>query len=144
MQSVHRGRPPPRRGFRLADRCCYARAALPRGPPPAPTAQPWEQRLPALQAIRSFELEGRVAASDGRQGFSAGLRWRQQAGDATIDLTAPMGFGAAHIEQGARWAPVTTAQGTTLTDAAASDAAGGHSGVRAAAREPALLGARRQ
>lgn len=94
--------------------CATTRAPLP------PAAQPWEQRLVALRAITDFELEGRVAASDGRQGFSAGLHWRQQAGNATIDLSAPMGFGAAHIEQRPGELRVTTAQGTTLTDAAAS------------------------
>jgi outer membrane lipoprotein LolB len=90
--------------------------------PQAPAAaQPWEQRLPALQAISAFELEGRVAASDGKQGFSAGLRWRQRDGQATIDLSAPMGFGAAHIEQGTDALTVTTSQGVTLTQAAASE-----------------------
>ena len=120
MQSVHRGGAHRRgvaSGWLIALLC--AGCATTR-PPPAPTAQPWEQRLPALQAITSFELDGRVAASDGRQGFSAGLRWRQQAGDASIDLSGPLGFGAAHIEQRPDGLRVTTAQGTTLTDAAAS------------------------
>ncbi|HEV7986404.1 MAG TPA: lipoprotein insertase outer membrane protein LolB [Steroidobacteraceae bacterium] len=90
-------------------------------PPAAPVVlQPWEQRLPALQAITMFELDGRVAASDGKQGFSAGLRWRQQADRATLDLSAPLGFGAAHIEQGPDGLVVTTSQGVTLTDEAAS------------------------
>ena len=89
-----------------------------RGTPAA--AQPWEQRLPALQAISSFELDGRVAASDGRQGFSAGLHWRQQADGATLDLSAPLGFGAAHIQLGADGLTVTTSQGVTLTHDAAS------------------------
>jgi outer membrane lipoprotein LolB len=90
-------------------------------PPATPVVlQPWEQRLPALQAITMFELDGRVAASDGKQGFSAGLRWRQQADSATLDLSAPLGFGAAHIEQGPDGLVVTTSQGVTLTDEAAS------------------------
>jgi outer membrane lipoprotein LolB len=82
--------------------------------------QSWEQRLTALQAISTFELDGRVAASDGKQGFSAGLRWRQQADSATLDLSAPLGFGAAHIEQGPDGLTVTTSQGVTLTHDAAS------------------------
>ena len=86
-----------------------------------PAAAPWEQRLPALQAIASFEIDGKIAASDGKQGFSAGLRWRQQGDAATIDLSAPLGFGAAHIEQGPDGLTVTTAQGATLRSAAASD-----------------------
>src|SRR5476649_2707661 len=86
-----------------------------------PASASWEQRLPALQAIASFQIEGKIAASDGKQGFSAGLRWRQQGDAATIDLTAPLGFGAAHIEQGPDGLTVTTAQGATLRSAAASD-----------------------
>jgi outer membrane lipoprotein LolB len=82
---------------------------------------PWEQRLPALQAISAFELDGRVAASDGQQGFSAGLHWRQQNDTAAIDLTAPLGFGAAHIELSADNLSVTTSKGVTLTHAAASE-----------------------
>jgi outer membrane lipoprotein LolB len=87
---------------------------------PPPAAQSWEQRLVSLRAIERFDLDGRVAASDGRQGFSAGLRWHQQGASATLDLSAPMGFGAAHIEQGPEGLTVTTAQGV-LTHAAASD-----------------------
>lgn len=86
-----------------------------------PISVPWEQRLPALQAIASFEIEGKVAASDGKQGFSAGLHWHQRGDAATIDLSAPLGFGAAHVEQGPDGLTVTTAQGTTLKAAAASD-----------------------
>src|SRR5580700_3589287 len=74
-----------------------------------PATASWEQRLPALQAIASFQIEGKIAASDGKQGFSAGLRWRQHGDEATIDLSAPLGFGAAHIEQGPDGLTVTTA-----------------------------------
>jgi outer membrane lipoprotein LolB len=86
-----------------------------------PATAPWEQRLPALQAIASFEIDGKIAASDGKQGFSAGLRWRQHGDAATIDLSAPLGFGAAHIEQGADGLTVTTAQGATFRGAGADD-----------------------
>jgi outer membrane lipoprotein LolB len=96
--------------------CASAPPTAPRPPP----LVPWEQRLPALQAIASFELEGKVAASDGKQGFSAGLHWRQRNDAATLDLSAPLGFGAAHIEQGPDGLTVTTAQGATFTSAAAS------------------------
>ncbi len=88
---------------------------------PVAPATNWDQRLPALQGITAFEIEGRVAASDGKQGFSAGLRWQQRDDSATLDLTAPLGFGAAHIEQSPTSLSVTTSKGVTLTQAAASD-----------------------
>jgi outer membrane lipoprotein LolB len=98
---------------------CAGCASLPHPHASAPPAS-WEQRLPALQAIAGFELNGRVAASDGHQGFSAGLRWQQRGDAATIDLTAPLGFGAAHIEQTPQLLSITTSKGATLTQDAAS------------------------
>jgi outer membrane lipoprotein LolB len=91
-------------------------AGVPRVPE---SVQPWAQRLAALQAMDRFELDGRVAASDGSTGFSAGLRWRQQAGSASIDLTAPLGVGAAHIEQTAQSLQLKTSQGQTFEGVAA-------------------------
>jgi outer membrane lipoprotein LolB len=90
-------------------------------PPPIPAPLPWAQRLPALQAISRFELQGRLAASTGSEGFSAGLRWQQQDDRASIDLSAPLGFGAAHIEQSAAALQLTTSKGLTLEGSAASD-----------------------
>jgi outer membrane lipoprotein LolB len=101
--------------------CAGCATAPKRSEAPPPAALSWEQRLPALQAISGFELDGRVAASDGQQGFSAGLHWRQQNDTATLDLTAPLGFGAAHIVQSADNLSVTTSKGVTLTHAAASE-----------------------
>jgi outer membrane lipoprotein LolB len=90
-------------------------------PKPTAVAVPWAQRLPGLQAITHFELQGRLAASTGAEGFSAGLRWLQQDDQAAIDLSAPLGFGAAHIEQSADHLQLTTSKGLTLDSAAASD-----------------------
>lgn len=90
-------------------------------PPAAPAPTPWAQRLAALQATSHFELQGRLAALTGNEGFSAGLRWQQQDDRATIDLSAPLGFGAAHIEQTAENLQLTTSKGVTLDSTAASD-----------------------
>jgi outer membrane lipoprotein LolB len=89
-------------------------------PQPVGAPLPWAQRLPALQAISRFELQGRLAASTGSEGFSAGMRWQQQDERASIDLTA-LGFGAAHIEQTAATLQLTTSKGLRLDSAAASD-----------------------
>jgi outer membrane lipoprotein LolB len=93
-------------------------AVLPR---PVTAPIPWAQRLAELQAISHFELRGRLAASTGTDGFSAGLRWQQQDERASIDLSAPLGFGAAHIEQTAANLQLTTSKGLTLDSGAASD-----------------------
>ena len=93
-------------------------ATLPR---PAAAPLPWTQRLAALQAIGQFDLQGRLAAANGSEGFSAGLRWHQKDDHAVIDLTAPLGFGAAHIEQSATNLQLTTSKGQVLDSAAAGD-----------------------
>jgi outer membrane lipoprotein LolB len=92
-------------------------ATVPRTTAP-PT--PWAQRLAALQAINHFELSGRLAAATATEGFSAGLRWQQQDDRASIDLSAPLGLGAAHIEPTAANLELKTSTGQTLQSAAAS------------------------
>jgi len=106
------------RGLVLVALLCAGCAATPRAVSPVP--QSWEQRLSALQAITAFEIGGRVAASDGHQGFSAGVHWRQAADTATIDFSAPLGFGAAHVVNGPDGLTVTTSKGVTLTQQDAS------------------------
>ncbi len=77
----------------------------------APTACSWPERLRSLEAIGHFELSGRLAASNGSDAFSAGVHWRQQGEDAVIDLSGPLGLGAAHIVQNGASLSVTNAQG---------------------------------
>jgi outer membrane lipoprotein LolB len=95
-------------------------ATLPR-PRPASAPLPWAQRVAALRAIGQFDLQGRLAVATDTEGFSAGLRWHQQDDHATIDLSAPLGFGAAHIEQSAMDLQLTTSKGQVLDSAAAGD-----------------------
>jgi outer membrane lipoprotein LolB len=78
--------------------------------------------LAALQGIRHFDAQGRIAVTHDSDGFSAGLRWQQNDDQASIDLTAPMGFGAAHIQQTDTILRVTTTKGVTLDSDAAREA----------------------
>jgi outer membrane lipoprotein LolB len=82
---------------------------------------PWAERLTALQALYHFEFQGRVAITNGSDGFSAGLRWQQNDDQALVDLSAPLGFGAAHIQQTDNILRVTTSKGVTLESDAATD-----------------------
>jgi outer membrane lipoprotein LolB len=81
----------------------------------------WPQRLASLQAIRHFDTQGRIAVNHDSDGFTAGLRWRQNDDQASIDLSAPLGFGAAHIQQTDSILRVTTAKGVTLDSDAANE-----------------------
>ncbi len=89
-------------------------------PPPAPLA--WPERRDALQRIEDFHLRGRVAVAAGAGGFNAALRWVQRGAGAQVDLAAPLGIGAAHIEQQGGSVVMTTSQGAHLEGAAAREA----------------------
>lgn len=86
-----------------------------------PTAQSWPERLRALQALEHFELSGRLAASNGTDAFSAGMHWRQQGDDAVIDLSGPLGLGAAHIVRHGTSLSVTNAQGVVYRGSPAGE-----------------------
>ncbi len=90
-------------------------------PHPLPQALPWAQRLRALQSIQQFELSGRMSAINGTQAVTAGVRWRQRNDDAVIDLSGPLGLGAAHIEQTASTLSVTSGQGVIYQGPTAND-----------------------
>jgi outer membrane lipoprotein LolB len=82
---------------------------------------PWADRLTQLQGLRHYDLQGRVAITTATDGFSAGLRWQQNDDQAVVDLSAPLGFGAAHIQQTDDILRVTTSKGVTLDSEAATE-----------------------
>jgi outer membrane lipoprotein LolB len=96
--------------------------SAPRRPaaPPSVVVLSWPQRLVRLRAIHSFALTGRLAANHGNEGFTAGLRWQQRDDAAQLQLSGPLGFGAAHIELQAGMLSVTTSKGVQLRGAAAA------------------------
>ena len=89
-------------------------------PPPAPPPRPWAERAALLQAVQHFDVNGRLATSNGKEGFSAGLHWLQQGSDADLQLTGPLGFGAAHVQLQDGQVSITTSDGKTLAGAAAA------------------------
>ncbi len=108
----------------LAALLCSCAAHPTQPPAPAqvpPPLLPWQARLLALQQIHQFALNGRVAANSDTNGVTAGVRWRESDSDATIDLTGPLGLGAAHIEQRGDTLSVTNAQGTVYRGSAAGE-----------------------
>ena len=103
---------------------CAARPVQPQAQRPAqvpPPLLPWQARLLALQEIHQFALNGRVAANSDTNAVTAGVRWRERDSDATIDLSGPLGLGAAHIEQRGDALSVTNAQGTVYRGPAAGE-----------------------
>lgn len=89
-------------------------------PPRVPAPLDWPQRRDALQRIEDFRLRGRVAVASGTSGFNATLRWAQRGAAARVDLAAPLGVGAARIDQSGDELTVTTSRGARLSGAEAS------------------------
>ena len=91
-------------------------------PPAAPSAAlPYEQRRAGLQSLPGFSLEARVAAAVGSEGFNVSLAWNQQGERSTLDLRAPLGFGAAHVVNDAQGLQVDAGQGQRYAGASAVD-----------------------
>lgn len=74
----------------------------------------WPLRRDALQSLDGWTLSGRVAVAAGGEGFSGGLRWRQEGERAEIDLRGPLGGRALAIRVDGGALSVTDANGTTL------------------------------
>jgi len=72
-----------------------------------------------LRDVDHFTLSGRLAASNGSQGVSAGLQWQQQGTDAQLSLTGPLGIGGARVQLTDGQVSIITGDGRRLAGAAA-------------------------
>ncbi len=86
----------------------------------APIAStPWIERRAALQAIDNYRFNGQLAAATASEGFSASLRWQQQAATSDVLLRAPLGVGGAHLFYDGAVLRVTASDGSQLEGDAA-------------------------
>jgi outer membrane lipoprotein LolB len=79
-------------------------------PPPA-AVEEWPARRLALQALDHWTLGGRMAVAAGDEGFSGGLRWRQDGQQTEIELRGPMGGRALSIHVAGEQLAVTDGDG---------------------------------
>lgn len=75
--------------------------------PVPPEAANSQSQIASAEAVKSFQLSGRIAVKHGDQGFSGTLRWAHDARHDELFLLSPLGQGVARIER--------AASGTTLT-----------------------------
>jgi outer membrane lipoprotein LolB len=66
-----------------------------------------------------FSLTGRVAATHGTQGISAGLRWQQHQDAAQMSLSGPLGLGAVSVSLSGESIRMRSGDGRTLEGDAA-------------------------
>lgn len=92
--------------------CCAVLAACVttrRGVPAPGAGVPWEQRVPYLQGLEAWTLDGRAAVAVGTQGWQATLNWRQRGDSAEVHLSGPLGVGSMVLKR--------TPAGVSLNDA---------------------------
>ena len=65
--------------------------------PSATGMKPWDVTRPELQSRDHFSLKGRVAVAAGKDGFNAGLRWKQEGTRSQVSLEGPLGAGGVLI-----------------------------------------------
>lgn len=74
----------------------------------------WPLRREALQSLDRWVLNGRVAVAAGAEGFSGGLRWRQDGARAEIDLRGPLGGTALALQVDGEALTVQDADGVVI------------------------------
>jgi outer membrane lipoprotein LolB len=119
----------PRLAPRVALASCLALLALAgcrTRPAPAPGSvigpgadAPWSLQRAALRNLDRYSLDGRTAVAANGQGFSAGLRYQQQADRSDLALDGPLGIGGMRMEFSAGDLKVTNSRGQELDGVAA-------------------------
>jgi outer membrane lipoprotein LolB len=88
-------------------------------PMPVRQAQSWEARRAALQGREHFQIKGRVAVAAGQEGFTASLRWVQDARESQVSLDGPLGVGGVRVTTDGATLSVVNSRGERLDSEAA-------------------------
>ena len=87
--------------------------------PPVSPGQTWDATRSELQARAHYALKGRVAVAAGKDGFNAGLRWRQDGTHSQVSLEGPLGVGAVQISANGNDLSIVNSHGEHLDSEAA-------------------------
>lgn len=77
-----------------------------------PPIDDWESRRQILGAVRDWSFDGRLAVSNGDDGFNGNLRWNQKRQRFDARLSGPFGAGAVQIKGSGQRVTVTEKDGT--------------------------------
>jgi outer membrane lipoprotein LolB len=75
---------------------------------------PWPAQRAGLETLDRYALNGRVAVAANGQGFSANLRYAQQARNSQLSLDGPLGIGGLRLELAGEDLEVATSRGEKL------------------------------
>jgi outer membrane lipoprotein LolB len=78
---------------------------------PTDPSAAWTQRLAELTPKDDWQLRGRLSVDNGKEGFSAGLLWRQNGSDYVIELYDPLGRKTAVLTGDETGAKLQTSKG---------------------------------
>ena len=87
----------------------------------ASARQAYEQRMNRLSAISTWEMDGRLAISDGKDGGSGRLTWQQDRAEISLSFRGTLGAGAWQLQADQRAARLELSDGrvfnaTTLNE----------------------------
>ncbi|MEQ8204689.1 MAG: lipoprotein insertase outer membrane protein LolB [Woeseia sp.] len=84
-----------------------------------PELDSWQTRQQVLGSLRNWGFSGRIAVSDGNDGFNGSLQWQQRRDYFDARVSGPLGAGAVRIAGDARRIEVTDSDDvvTELADA---------------------------
>ena len=88
---------------------CSACATRPGGE--LPTLDSWQTRQQVLGELPNWSFAGRIAVSDGDDGFNGNLSWQQRRDYFDARVSGPLGAGAVRIAGDARRIEVTDSDG---------------------------------
>ncbi len=75
---------------------------------------PWAEQRSGLEHLDRYALNGRVAVAANGQGFSANLRYAQQARNSQLSLDGPLGIGGLRLEMAGEDLEIATSRGEKL------------------------------
>ena len=82
---------------------------------------PWPEQRAALEKLDRYGLTGRVAVAAQGQGFSASLRYHQDAQGSNLALDGPLGIGGLRVDIAGDEIAIATSRGEKLDGQAARD-----------------------
>lgn len=103
------------RGLGLICLCGLLAACAVVPPAPSPLAeQHWQERRQALEKLRDWTLNGRIALQTEQEAWNASIFWQQRGEAFDIKLIGPLGHGTLSIEGDPSGVRLRTPEGKTL------------------------------
>jgi outer membrane lipoprotein LolB len=88
----------------------------------------WQHREQLIQAVREWDVSGRIAMRTDNDAWSASMKWKQAQDNYDIELFGPLGGRVVSIEGGKHYVSLTNDEGKTYTEINATQLIQRHTG----------------